>query len=78
MAMLTTALGDEGRGPLAEAASAVAVPVRSGNRGWGALDVEADRPWAFDALDIEGFGVLAAALAAVLERDVKVATPVVG
>jgi signal transduction protein with GAF and PtsI domain len=56
------------RGPLAEAASAIAVPILSDDRSWGALDVEADRPWAFDGLDIEGFAALAASLGEALAR----------
>ncbi len=56
------------RGPLADAASAIAVPVLAGDRSFGALDVEADRPWAFDALDIEGFAVLASSLGEAIAR----------
>ncbi|OGS49727.1 MAG: hypothetical protein A3K65_05175 [Euryarchaeota archaeon RBG_16_68_12] len=63
------------RGPLADAASALAVPVRSGEGAVGVLDVEADRPWAFDALDLEGFGALASALGRVLARTPPLPAP---
>ena len=56
------------RGPLADAASALAVPVRSGRETLGALDIEADETWSFDAADVQAMEALGAALGAALAR----------
>ena len=56
------------RGPLADAVSALAVPVRAGRTILGALDIEADEPWSFADADVEGMEALGAALGAVLAR----------
>ena len=56
------------RGPLADAVSALAVPIRSGRETLGAIDIEADEPWTFDNTDVQGMEALAAALGSVLAR----------
>jgi len=56
------------RGPLADARSALAVPVRAGGGTVGALDIESSAPWTFDTADIEAMTALASALGGVLAR----------
>lgn len=66
------------RGPLADAQSALAVPVRAEGETVGALDIESNRAWSFDDIDIAGIGALADALGTALARTrraVASATP---
>lgn len=56
------------RGPLADAKSALAVPVRAAGEVIGALDIESDVPWTFDGEDIEAMSTLASALGSALAR----------
>jgi len=66
------------RGPLADAPSALAVPVQSKSETVGALDIESDRAWSFDDVDIAAMGALADALGNAHERTrraVASATP---
>jgi signal transduction protein with GAF and PtsI domain len=57
------------RGPLADSVAALAVPVKSGHETIGAIDVESDETWTFDAQDVDGLQVLASALGAALARS---------
>jgi len=50
------------RGPLADAKSALAVPIHSKGKTIGALDIESDNAWAFDDVDIRAITALADAL----------------
>jgi len=50
------------RGPLANAKSALAVPIHSKGKTIGALDIESDNAWAFDDVDIRAITALADAL----------------
>lgn len=56
------------RGPLADARSALVVPVLAGSGTVGALDIESSTPWTFDATDIEALTALASTLGNVLAR----------
>jgi putative methionine-R-sulfoxide reductase with GAF domain len=56
------------RGPLADSMTALAVPIKAGRETVGAVDIESDEAWTFDACDVEGIQDLASALGSVVAR----------
>jgi len=56
------------RGPLADSMTALAVPIKAGRETVGAVDIESDEAWTFDASDVEGIQALASALGSVVAR----------
>ena len=63
------------RGPLADSLTALAVPIKAGRDTVGAVDIESDEAWTFDAGDVEGIQALASALGVVVARDRSVRPP---
>ncbi len=57
------------RGPLADSMTALAVPIKAGRETVGAVDIESDEAWTFDAADVEGIQALASAIGSVVARS---------
>src|SRR3989442_5125931 len=57
------------RGPLADSMTALAVPIKAGRETVGAVDIESDEAWTFDAADVEGLQALASAIGSVVARS---------
>ena len=57
------------RGPLADSVTALAVPIKAGKETVGAVDIESDEAWTFDAADVEGLQALASAIGSVVARS---------
>jgi len=57
------------RGPLADSVTALAVPIKAGHETVGAVDIESDEAWTFDAADMEGIQALASAIGSVVARS---------
>ena len=57
------------RGPLADSMTALSVPIKAGRETVGAIDIESDEAWTFDAADVAGMQALASALGSVVARS---------